>query len=167
MLLLERILFCRLHQPLLHKRCKRSEVHAVPRKPTHLCWQLPAKLELRGESRDIGSGIPCCKNEVRHIGPYQRYQSADIIVGPIDRSVGRSAGPLGEHLAGLLRDADEGGSPAQLLELGGAHVGTGGAEAPQHVPDGVLHVSPVGNLHRPPFGRPERRQRVTHSQEGV
>lgn len=82
-----------------------------------------------------------------------------------DRSVGLVA-PLGEHLAGLLCDANEGGSPAQLLELGGAHVGAGGAEAPQHVPDGVLHVSPVGNLHRPPLGRPERRQRVTHSQEG-
>lgn len=64
---------------------------------------------------------------------------------------------LGEHLAGLLRDADEGGSPAQLLELGGAHVGAGGAEASQHVADGVLHVSSVGNLHRPPLGRPESR----------
>ena len=63
-----------------------------------------------------------------------------------------------EHLAGLLRDTDEGGSPAQLFELGGAHVGAGGAEAPQHIADGVLHISSVGNLHGPPLRRPESRE---------
>lgn len=63
---------------------------------------------------------------------------------------------LGEHLAGLLRDADEGGPPAQLFELGGAHVCAGGAEAAQHVTDGVLHVASVGHLHGPPLRRPEK-----------
>lgn len=64
---------------------------------------------------------------------------------------------LSEHVAGLLCDADEGGPPAQLFELGGAHVGAGGAEAAQHVADGVLHVPPIGDLHCPTLGRPENR----------
>lgn len=65
---------------------------------------------------------------------------------------------LSEHLAGLLCDADEGGSPAQLFELGSAHVGAGGAEAPQHVSDGVLHISSIGNLHCPPLRSSESRE---------
>lgn len=72
---------------------------------------------------------------------------------------GRVCSPLcSEHLARLLCDANEGGSPAQLFELSGAHVGAGGAEAPQHVTDGVLHVSSIGNLHRPSLRRPESRE---------
>lgn len=71
--------------------------------------------------------------------------------------------PLGEHLAGLLRDPDEGGSPAQLLQLGGAHVGAGGAEASQHVADGVLHVPSVGHLHRPALRGPEEVSTVAPS----
>lgn len=58
-------------------------------------------------------------------------------------------------MAGLLRDADEGGSAAQLLEFGCAHVGAGGAEPPQNVTDGDLYISSVRNLHRPPLGRSE------------
>lgn len=65
---------------------------------------------------------------------------------------------LSEHLAGLLCDPDEGGSPAQLFQLGGAHVGAGGAEPPQHIPDGVLHISSVGNFHCPPLRRPGSRE---------
>lgn len=64
---------------------------------------------------------------------------------------------LSEHVARLLCDTDKGGSPAQLFELGGAHVGAGGAESTQHVPDGVFHISSVGNLDRPPLGRPGSR----------
>lgn len=60
-----------------------------------------------------------------------------------------------EHLVGLLCDADEGGPPAQLLELGGAHVCAGGAEASQHLADGVLHISSVRNLHGLSLRRPE------------
>lgn len=71
--------------------------------------------------------------------------------------------PLGEHLAGLLCDPDEGGSPAELLQLGGTDVGAGGAEASEHVPDGVLHVPSVGDLHRPALRGPEKR----HSQSGA
>lgn len=64
---------------------------------------------------------------------------------------------LGEHLTRLLCDTDEGGSLAQLFEFGGAHVGAGGSDAPQHIADGVLHISSVGNLHRLPLGSPESR----------
>lgn len=62
-----------------------------------------------------------------------------------------------EHLAGLLCDTNEGGSPAQLFELGGAHIGAGGAKAPQHISDSVLHISSIGNLHCPPLRRPGSR----------
>lgn len=68
---------------------------------------------------------------------------------------------LGEHVAGLLRDPDEGGSAAQFLEFGCAHVGAGGAEPPQDVPDGVFYVSSVRNLHRPPFRRPEGQRKTS------
>lgn len=64
---------------------------------------------------------------------------------------------LSEHVTGLLRDTDESGSPAQLFELGGTNVGAGGAKAPQHVTDGVLHISSVGNLHCPPLRCPKDR----------
>lgn len=66
---------------------------------------------------------------------------------------------LSEHVAWLLRDADEGGSPAQLFEFGGADVGAGGAEAPQHITDGILHISSIGNLHCPPLGCSESSNR--------
>lgn len=58
-------------------------------------------------------------------------------------------------MAGLLCDTNEGGSPAQLFQLGSTHVGAGGAETPQHVEDGVVHISSVGNLHCPALRRPE------------
>jgi len=65
---------------------------------------------------------------------------------------------VSEHLAGLLCDTNEGGPPAQLFELRGAHVCAGGAEASQHVTDGVLHISSIGNLHGPTLRRPESRE---------
>ncbi|CAG5929139.1 unnamed protein product [Menidia menidia] len=37
----------------------------------------------------------------------------------------------------LLGDPDESGPAAQLLQLAGAHVGAGGADPPQDVPDGL------------------------------
>lgn len=64
-------------------------------------------------------------------------------------------------MAGLLRDPDEGGSAAQFLEFGGAHVGACGAEPPQDVPDGVFYVSSVRNLHRPAFRRPAGQRKAT------
>lgn len=64
--------------------------------------------------------------------------------------------PLGEHLAGLLCDPNEGGPSAELLQLGGTNVGAGGPEATEHVPDGVLHVPSVGHLHRPALRGPDR-----------
>lgn len=54
-------------------------------------------------------------------------------------------------MARLLCDTDKGGSAAQLFEFGGTHIGAGGAESPQHIPDGIFHISFVGNLDRPPL----------------
>lgn len=62
-----------------------------------------------------------------------------------------STTPLSEHIARLLCDTDKGGSAAQLFEFGGTHIGAGGAQAPQHIPDGIFHISFVGNLDRPPL----------------
>lgn len=68
---------------------------------------------------------------------------------------------LSEHLAGLLCDTDESGSLAQLFKLGCTHISAGGAQPPQHVPNGVLHISSVGNLHRLPLWSPGCRDRET------
>lgn len=70
-------------------------------------------------------------------------------------------------MAGLLCYADEGGSTAQLLEFGCAHIGAGGAEPPKHVPDCVFYISSVGNLHCPTLRRPKSKiqtqEKSTHS----
>lgn len=113
---------------------------------------------------DLSCHILCC------VSPQQRpllvaasiFQNTKCEVS-WDRSgiPGRAGSdPLGEHLAGLLCDPDEGGSPAELLQLGCTNIGAGGAEASEHVPDGVLHVPSVGHLHRPALRGPEGR----HSQ---
>jgi hypothetical protein len=44
-----------------------------------------------------------------------------------------------EHLVELLADADEGSAAGKLLQLAGAHVGAGRANAAQDVADGVRH----------------------------
>uniref|UniRef100_A0A3Q3AJ42 B box-type domain-containing protein n=1 Tax=Kryptolebias marmoratus TaxID=37003 RepID=A0A3Q3AJ42_KRYMA len=55
------------------------------------------------------------------------------------------------HGVELLRDADEGGPAAQLLQLARPDVGAGGADPSQDVPYRFPHRAFVGNLHRLPL----------------
>lgn len=66
---------------------------------------------------------------------------------------------LSEHLAGLLCNADEGGSPAQLLEFGCSHIGARGAESPQDITDGIFYIPSVRNLHCPTLRCPVSQER--------
>lgn len=54
----------------------------------------------------------------------------------------------------LLGDPDERCSPAEFLEFGSSHVGAGGAQPPQDVQDGELHVPAVRHLHGPALRSP-------------
>lgn len=62
---------------------------------------------------------------------------------------------LGEHVARLLCDSDEGRPAAQFFEFGSSYICAGGAQAAQDVPDGVFHVTFVGHLDRPALRCPE------------
>lgn len=67
---------------------------------------------------------------------------------------------LGEHLAGLLCDSDEGGPATELLQFGCAYVSAGGAHTTQDISDGVLHIALIGHLHRPALRCPAHTVRM-------
>lgn len=54
---------------------------------------------------------------------------------------------VAENGVQLLGDADEGSASAELLQLARAHIGTGGADAPQNVTDRHFHGALVDHLH--------------------
>jgi len=56
---------------------------------------------------------------------------------------------LGEHLAGLLCDSDEGCPAAQFFEFGSSYICACGPQTTHDVPDGVFDVTFVGHLDCP------------------
>lgn len=69
--------------------------------------------------------------------------------------VNRTSPRLAEHRVVLLGHADECGSPTELFELGGPHVGTGRPKSSKDIQNCVLYVPFVRHFHSLALRGPE------------